>query len=149
MPPIDGLDDDTIRDILTTCRRIAMVGASANPDRPSFSVMAFLLARGHDVTPINPGLAGQTLQGRLVAATLAEAAPLEMVDIFRAPDAVAPVVDAAIAAGAKVVWMQLGVVNEPAAARARAAGLQAVMDRCPVIEARRLGLNPRHPPFAA
>jgi predicted CoA-binding protein len=136
----DGLDDDTIRAILTTTRRIALVGASAKPDRPSYGVMGFLIGRGYDVTPVNPGLAGKAIQGRAVVAELDAAAPVEMVDVFRASDQVGPVVEAAIGAGARVIWMQLGVVNEAAAARARAAGLTVVMDRCPVIETRRLGL---------
>ncbi len=137
---IDGLADSEIADILRTTRRIAMVGASARPDRPSHHVLQMLLAAGWDVTPVNPGLAGQTLLGRTVVATLAEAAPLEMVDIFRAPDQAGAVVDEAIQLGAKTVWMQLGVIDEAAAARAQAAGLRVVMDRCPAIEAPRLGL---------
>jgi predicted CoA-binding protein len=136
----DGLDDAAIRAILTRRRRIAVVGASANPARPSFEIMAFLLARGHDVTPVNPGLAGQDLQGRAVAATLDDAAPLDMVDVFRASATVPPVVDDAIRLGARIIWMQLGVIHHEAAARARAAGLTVVMDRCPMIEMRRLGL---------
>ncbi|HEY0203140.1 MAG TPA: CoA-binding protein [Acetobacteraceae bacterium] len=137
---IDGLADTEIADILRTTRRIAMVGASARPDRPSHHVLQMLLDAGWDVTPVNPGLAGQTLLGRPVVATLAEAAPLEMVDIFRAPDQAGAVVDEAIRLGAKTVWMQLGVIDEAAAARAQAAGLRVVMDRCPAIEAPRLGL---------
>jgi predicted CoA-binding protein len=137
---IDGLDDGTIRDILTTTRRIALVGASAKPDRPSYEVMGFLIGRGYDVTPVNPGLAGQEIQGRAVVTGLGDAAPVEMVDVFRASDQVGPVVDAAIGAGARTIWMQLGVVNEAAAAKARAAGITVVMDRCPVIETRRLRL---------
>ena len=149
MTAIDGVSDADIAGILGACRRIALVGASANPGRPSFGVMAFLLARGHEVTPVNPGLAGQMLQGCQAMASLADAAPLEMVDVFRAADAVGPVVDDAIAAGARVLWMQLGVINHPAAERARKAGLVVVMDRCPVIEVRRLGLKPLHPAMHA
>ncbi len=137
---IDGLDDAAVAQILRSTRRIAMVGASARPDRPSHHVLQMLLAAGWDVTPVNPGLAGQTLLGRTVVASLAEAAPLEMVDIFRAPDQAGAVVDEAIQLGAKTVWMQLGVIDEAAAERARAAGLAVVMDRCPAIEAPRLGL---------
>jgi predicted CoA-binding protein len=141
----DGQTDAAIRAILENTGRIALVGASARPDRPSYEVMGFLLGRGYDVTPVNPGLAGQDIQGRTVAATLADAAPLEMVDIFRAADQVGPVVDEAIRLGATIVWMQLGVINEAAAEKARAAGITMVMDRCPVIETARLGLPSRHP----
>lgn len=136
---LDGNTDDTIRDILTTTSRIALVGASAKPWRASHEVMRFLLDRGYDVTPVNPGLAGQTIHGRTVVATLAEAAPLQMVDVFRASIHVAALTDQAVQLGAKIIWMQLGVVDQQAAATARAAGLIVVMDRCPVIEDRRLG----------
>jgi uncharacterized protein len=137
---IDGLSDDAIRGILTTHRRVALVGASAKPWRDSHHVMRFLLDRGFDVTPVNPNLAGQTIHGRTVVARLEDAAPpLEIVDIFRNSVHAGPVVDAAIAARARVVWMQLGVVDQAAATRARDAGLMVVMDRCPVIEDRRLG----------
>jgi predicted CoA-binding protein len=134
----DGQTDDTIRAILEDTKRIALVGASAKPDRPSFGVMGFLIAHGYDVTPVNPGLAGKAIQGRPVVAAMAEAAPIEMVDVFRASDQVGPVVDEAIALGAKVIWMQLGVVDHAAAERARAAGITVIMDRCPVIETARL-----------
>jgi predicted CoA-binding protein len=102
--------------------------------------MGFLLRQGYDVTPVNPNLAGQTLHGRLVVPSLDEAGPVEMVDLFRASANVAPAVDAAIRLHAKVVWMQLGVIDEAAAQKARAAGITVVMDRCPVIETGRLGL---------
>ncbi len=138
---VDGLNDSDIRDILTRTRRIAVVGASANPARASHGVLGFLVEKGFDVSAVNPGLAGQLLYGRVVAATLADVLPLDMVDIFRASDQVGPVVEAAIRLGAKIIWMQLGVVNETAAAAARAAGLQVVMDRCPAIEWHRLGLG--------
>jgi predicted CoA-binding protein len=137
---IDKLDDAVIRDILTRTRRIAVVGASAKPERPSFGVMRFLLARGFDVTPVNPGLAGQQIQGRAVVADLAGAAPLDMVDLFRASEHVGPVVDEAIRLRARTVWMQIGVVDEAAAVRASAAGLRVVMDRCPAIEWPRLAI---------
>jgi predicted CoA-binding protein len=137
---VDGLDDAAICSILTTTRRIALVGASARPDRPSYQVMGTLLAAGYTVVPVNPGVAGQSLHGQTVVATLAEAAPLDMVDIFRASDQAGPVVDEAVRLGARTVWMQLGVIDEAAAARARAAGLTVVMDRCPAIERPRLGL---------
>ncbi len=137
---VDGLSDDTIRGILLNTSRIAVVGASANPSRPSNEITGFLVQRGFDVTPVNPGLAGQSLYGAPVAASLAEAGPLDMVDIFRRSEEAGAVVDEAIRLGAKTVWMQLGVIDEAAAERARAAGLVAVMDRCPLIEWRRLGL---------
>ena len=136
---IDGNSDDAIRDILTTTRRIALVGASAKPWRASHEVMGFLLSRGYDVTPVNPGLAGQTIHGRTVVASLAEAAPLDMVDVFRASVHVGGVVDRAIELGARTIWLQLGVIDPDAANRARAAGMRVAMDRCPVIEDRRIG----------
>ena len=138
---IDGLDDDTIRRILTETKRIALVGASAKPWRASHEVMRFLLARGYDVTPVNPMLAGQSIHGRDVRENLQAATPLDMVDLFRNSARVGPAVDDAIRLGTHVVWMQLGVVDEAAAERARAAGITIAMDRCPVIEVRRLGLQ--------
>ncbi len=136
---VDGLGDGDIRAILSDTRRIAVVGASNKPERASYGVMAALLARGYDVTPVNPGLAGQAIHGRAVVSSLAEAGELDMVDVFRAPDAVRPVVDEAIRLGARTIWMQWGVVDEAAAAAGRAAGLRVVMDRCPKIEFSRLG----------
>ena len=140
---IDGQSDDTIRAILLSTRRIAVVGASDKTWRPSHGVFGFLIARGYDATPVNPLLAGSTVHGRIVVARLEDAMPLEMVDIFRASANAGAAVDAAIRLDARVVWMQLGVVDEAAAERARAAGITVVMDRCPVIEVRRLGLG-RH-----
>jgi uncharacterized protein len=137
---LDGQSDETIRAILTGTQRIAVVGASDKTWRPSHEVFGYLLARGYDATPVNPMLAGRIVLGRTVVACLAEAVPLELVDIFRASANARAVVDEAIRLGARVVWMQLGVVDAAAAERARAAGIIAVMDRCPVIEARRLGL---------
>ncbi len=136
---IDGVSDSTIRTVLTSTRRIAMVGASARPARDSNHVLHFLLDRGFDVTPVNPNLVGQSIHGRPAVARLSDACPLEMVDIFRNSFHVGPIVDAAIRLGAKVIWMQLGVIDHDAAARARDAGLTVIMDRCPVIEDRRLG----------
>ncbi len=136
----DGLGDADIVRILRRTRRIAMVGASPRPQRASHHVLGFLLAQGFDVTPVNPGIAGQRLHGRRVVGSLDEAAPLDMVDLFRATGRVGPSVEAAIRLGARTVWMQLGVVNEDAAAAARAAGIEVVMDRCPAIEMPRLGL---------
>jgi predicted CoA-binding protein len=138
---IDGQSDAEIRGILETTRRIALVGASTKSWRPSYGVMRFLLQSGYDVTPVNPGLWGQEIFDCPVVARLDAAVPLEMVDVFRKSAHVGPVVDDAIRLRAKVIWMQLGVIDQPAAARAREAGIAVVMDRCPVIEARRLGLT--------
>ncbi len=134
------MDDAEMTALLTGVKRIALVGASDKPDRPAHGVMRFLLDQGFDVTPVNPALAGRDLLGRAVVGSLPEAAPLEMVDLFRRSEAVEEPVREAVALGAKIIWMQLGVVNEAAAAYARAAGLTVIMDRCPVIEMHRLGL---------
>lgn len=135
--------DDAIRDLLLRTRRIAVVGASDRPDRPSFGIYRFLLSRGYDAQPVNPMLAGRDIHGHAVLAGLEDALPLDMVDIFRRSADAGAVVDEAIRLGAKSVWMQLGVVDEAAAARARAAGLAVVMNRCPAIEWRRLALPER------
>ncbi len=132
--------DAEIRDILTRVKTIAVVGWSPKPDRPSHGVAAFLKGRGYRVIPVNPGQAGQAALGERVVATLAEAGPVDMVDIFRRSEEAGAVADEAVRLGAKVVWMQLGVMDEAAAARARAAGVQVVMNRCPAIEIPRLGL---------
>jgi predicted CoA-binding protein len=132
--------DADIAALLGRARRIALVGASDNPSRAAHGVMKFLLARGHQVVPVNPALAGQTLLGQPVVASLAEAGPIDLVDVFRRADAVPAIVEEAISAGAKALWLQLGVVHEAATARAVAAGLDVVVDRCPKIEAARLGL---------
>ena len=136
-------DDETIRDILLSTRRIAVVGASDRPFRPSFGVAAFLVQRGYAVTPVNPGIAGRALHGAEVVARLDDAGPLDMVDVFRRSSEAGAAVDEAVRLGARSVWLQLGVVDDAAGERARAAGLRFVQDRCPVIEWRRLGLPPR------
>ena len=139
----DSYDNTYIGSILYSVKTIAMVGASANEVRPSFFVLKYLHQRGYRLFPINPGLAGKTILGLPVYGRLADVPePIDMVDIFRRSEAAGEAVDDAIAAGARSVWMQLGVVNEAAAARAEAAGLKVVMDHCPAIEIRRLNLAP-------
>ena len=135
--------DQDIYALLAETRTIAMVGASDRPDRPSHGVMAYLQSRGYRVLPVNPQITGEHVHGEYVWRDLAQiGVPIDMVDIFRRPLAAGEAVDEAIAAGAKSVWLQLGVVNEPAAARAEAAGLKVVMNRCPKIEIPRLGVPP-------
>lgn len=133
--------DAEIAALLRETRAIAMVGASNRAERASYGVLAFLLAKGYHVIPVNPALAGEIIQGKAVVASLDQIVePIDMVDIFRNSEAADAVVDEAIAAGARSIWMQLGVINHAAAARAEAAGLRVVMDRCPKIEIPRLGL---------
>jgi uncharacterized protein len=132
--------DADIRDILTSVKTIALVGWSPKPDRPSHRVAEFLKRKGYRVIPVNPGHAGEAALGETVVATLAEAGPVDMVDIFRRSEEAGAVADEAVRIGAKVVWMQIGVVDEAAALRARNAGLRVVMNRCPAIEIPHLGL---------
>jgi uncharacterized protein len=139
----ESYDDDFLRRILTETKVIAMVGASDKPERPSHGVMRYLQRKGYRVIPVNPNLAGQKLNGEKVYGSLGEipeakAGAIDMVDVFRNSEAAADPALEAIAVGAKTVWMQLGVVNEPAAKKARAAGLKVVMNRCPAIEIPRL-----------
>ena len=137
----ESYSDEYLRDILTNARTIAVVGASPRRERPSHGVMAYLQRRGYRTIPVNPFAAGGTINGETVYASLAEVPePIDMVDVFRRPEAAGAVVDAAIAVGAKVVWMQFGVRDDTAAARAEAKGLKVVMNRCPAIEIPRLGL---------
>jgi predicted CoA-binding protein len=133
--------DAYLRDILTSVRTIAVVGASPRRERPSHRVMAYLQRRGYRTIPVNPNALGATINGERVYAKLADIPePIDVVDVFRRTEAAGGVVDEAIAAGAKVVWMQLGVRDDAAAARAEARGLKVVMNRCPAIEIPRLGL---------
>lgn len=133
--------DSEISEFLTSVRTIAMIGASDRPERPSYGVMAFLQSHGYRVIPVNPAIDGEHIHGEYVWRALSQLGdPIDMVDIFRNSNDAGEAVDQAIAVGAKAVWMQLGVVNEKAAARAEVAGLKVVMDRCPKIEIGRLGL---------
>jgi len=141
----DGLDDDAVRDLLLRTRRIAVVGASDKPGRPSHGVFGFLLSRGYTAIPVNPALDGRTVHGMASVPALEEASPLDMVDVFRRSGEAGLVVDEAIRLGARSVWLQLGIWDDAAAERARAAGITIVMDRCPAIEWPRLGLPPRVP----
>ncbi|CAJ0994862.1 CoA-binding protein [Sodalis praecaptivus] len=136
------MTDAEISDILQTVKTIALVGASDNPARPSHGVMAYLLAHGYQVYPVNPALAGKTLLGQTVYANLAAIpAKIDMVDVFRRADTVYDLTQEAIAIDADVLWLQLGIINEQAAVLAKNVGLKVVMDRCPKIEIPRLGLD--------
>jgi predicted CoA-binding protein len=135
----DRYDDSYLREILRSVRVIAMVGASPHWNRPSYFVMKYLQDKGFRVIPVNPKVAGETILGEKVYASLTEIPDkVDMVDVFRNPAAAGPIADDAIRIGAKVVWMQLGVRNDEAAAKAEAAGLKVVMNRCPKIEYSRL-----------
>src|SRR5215831_9025981 len=132
--------DAQLRAILERVKTIAMVGASSNWNRPSYFVMKYLQGKGYRVIPVNPGIAGQMLLGEKVYASLRDIPEqVDTVEIFRASEQVPPIVEDAIAIGTKVVWMQLGVRNDAAAARAEEAGIEVVMNRCPKIEFGRLG----------
>ena len=136
-------DDALIREVLSRVRTIALVGFSANPGRPSHGVARFLTGRGYRVIPVNPGLAGQTFLGRTVAANLGEIGePVDMVDVFRRSEEVAGVVEQALALRPLpfALWTQLGVRDDAAAERARAAGIRVIQDRCPAIDIPRLGI---------
>ncbi|MFM8746897.1 MAG: CoA-binding protein [Aestuariivirga sp.] len=128
---------DYIRGILQSVKSVALVGASNNPVRPSYFVMKYLLDKGYEVIPVNPGLAGQEILNRRVYASLTDVPqPIDMVDIFRNSEAAGPITDEALALEPKpkVIWMQLSVRNDEAARRAEAQGLQVVMNRCPKME---------------
>ena len=135
--------DEDIYELLADARTVAMIGASDRPDRASNEVMKFLQDHGYRVLPVNPQITGEHVHGEFVWRELAQIGePIDIVDIFRNAAAAGEAVDEAITAGAKAVWMQVGVVIEDAAARAEAAGLKVVMDRCPKIEIRRLNVPP-------
>lgn len=139
---MEAKPDQLIRDILQSVRTIAVVGASDKSSRPVHGVMQFLQSKGYRCLPISQRLAGRTLLGETVYGTLADVPePVDMVDLFVNSSLAGGLTDEAIAIGARVVWMQLGVIDEEAAARARAAGLKVIMDRCPAQEWRRLGLS--------
>lgn len=137
--------DALFRKIFAQTKTVAVVGWSVKEDRPSHRVAAFLARQGYRVIAVNPGLVGQAALGGVVRASLTEAAkadgPIDMVDIFRRSEDVGPIVDEAIAIGAQTVWMQVGVINHEAGDTARAAGLNLVMDRCPLIEIPRLAMS--------
>ena len=137
----DHYPDDYIRNILSSVKTVAMVGASANEVRPSFFVMKYLLSKGYRVIPVNPGQAGKEILGQVAYARLADIPePIDMVDVFRAFDAVPAIVDEVLALDPlpKIIWTQLAVRHDEAAMKAEAAGIQVVMNRCPKIEYARL-----------
>ena len=136
--------DADIRELLTSTKTIALVGASANSQRASNAVMHYMLDRGYRVIPVNPN--EKEILGQTVFASLKDIPePIDMVDVFRTSEAAGSICDQAIAIGAKSVWLQLGVINAEGAKRAEAAGLTVVMDRCPAIDMPRLGLGPANP----
>ena len=139
----DDTPDDTLRGILAETKTIAAVGVSTNPVRPSFFVMRYLHYRGYDMIPVNPAYAGQKIFGREVVANIADVPkdqPIDMVEVFRRPEAVPGILDEALTHlnGLKTLWMQFGIYNEQAAVVARANGLRVVQDRCPKVEYQRL-----------
>ncbi len=135
--PVQNASSEEIAQILKTAKSIAVVGLSSSPDKPSYRVAEYLISQGYEVIPVNPTLV--EWNGRTAYKSVQEIpGPIDIVDIFRRPEDVPPIVDEAIAKNAKVVWMQLGIVNNAAAEKARAAGLQVVMDRCSKIEHQKL-----------
>jgi predicted CoA-binding protein len=140
-PPVPLTRDEDISELLASARTIAVIGASDRLNRPSYGVMKFLQDWGYRVIPVNPQITGEHVLGEFVWRELAQVGvPIDIVDIFRRPEAALEAVEQAIFVGAKAVWMQIGVINEEAAERAEAAGLKVVMDRCPKIEIPRLGV---------
>ncbi len=139
----DAYEDDDIRRVLTDTKSIAVVGASPNSARPSFGVMKFLLSKGYRVIPVNPGQEGKEILGQKVYAKLADIPePIDMVEVFRAPEYLSSVVDEVILMSPrpKVVWGQLAVRDDDAAAKAETYGVEVIMDRCPAIEYPRLNI---------
>ena len=138
------MNDKKITDVLNSTKTIALVGASDNEQRPSYQVMAYLLAQGYQVIPVSPKLAGKTLLGQTAYADLQDIPqPVDMVDVFRHADAALDIAKQAIEIGAKTLWLQIGVISEQAAVLAGAAGLTVVMDHCPKLEIPRLNLEKR------
>ncbi len=133
--------DDELRTLLAEAHTVAIVGVSDSPDKPSYGVMAAMQEHGYRVFPVNPRITGEHVHGEFVWRELSQIGePIDIVDIFRRSEDVGPIVDQAIAVGAKAVWMQLGIENAEAAAKAEAAGLKVVMNHCPKIELARLGV---------
>ena len=133
--------DEDIAELLTNARNVAVVGLSDRPDRPSYGVAAMLQRHGYRILPVNPQITGERVHSEFVWRDLSQlGVPIDIVDIFRRPMAAGEAVDEAIAVGAKAVWLQLGIVNDEAAARAEAAGLKVVQDKCIKIEVMRLGI---------
>ena len=139
-----SLSDEFLKTILKEVHTIVLIGASHKVERPSNYVMTYLLEKGYEVIPVNPGLAGQKIAGQTVLGALSEIdKPIDMVDIFRSSDAVPAIIDEALALTKKpkVIWMQIGVEHKGAAARAEAERIKVIMNRCPKIEYERLGLE--------
>lgn len=138
--PVPLLDDGAIDELLRTSRRIAIVGASSKPSRPSHAVFQYLVRHGYDCVPVNPN--EREVLGvpafRSLAEAVASTGPFDIVDVFRRSETVAPIADEAVTSGARALWLQLGVVNWEAARIASAGGLAVVMDRCTAIEYRRI-----------
>jgi predicted CoA-binding protein len=132
--------NEALRVLLSSARTIALVGASSDPGRPSYGVMRFLLQRGFHVIPVSPF--ETAVHGQHAYASLGEISePVDIVDVFRRPEATPPIADEAVAIGAKALWLQLGIASEEAARRARAGGLTVIMDRCIAETVRELGIE--------